>query len=129
DGPQVETDPVPEVRAAYGRRFHSKPLPTMLMNTSSRVGSDFCNEWTFLPWDVIVLKISATGPSSSRMKVRCVRFFEISSVWEKFFTPSMEERSEEHTSELQSRFDLVCRLLLEKKKYINSLSINLIPVL
>src|SRR5437868_15375468 len=26
------------------------------------------------------------------------------------------ERSEEHTSELQSRFDLVCRLLLEKKK-------------
>src|SRR5699024_11787490 len=30
------------------------------------------------------------------------------------------ERSEEHTSELQSRFDLVCRLLLEKKnKYIS----------
>src|SRR6266704_3035571 len=28
------------------------------------------------------------------------------------------ERSEEHTSELQSRFDLVCRLLLEKKKKI-----------
>src|SRR2546421_1585090 len=27
------------------------------------------------------------------------------------------ERSEEHTSELQSRSDLVCRLLLEKKKY------------
>src|SRR5690349_23271982 len=26
-------------------------------------------------------------------------------------------RSEEHTSELQSRRDLVCRLLLEKKKY------------
>src|SRR5699024_12270248 len=29
---------------------------------------------------------------------------------------SIERRSEEHTSELQSRFDLVCRLLLEKKK-------------
>src|SRR2546422_7331920 len=27
-----------------------------------------------------------------------------------------EERSEEHTSELQSRLHLVCRLLLEKKK-------------
>src|SRR5438874_9429397 len=27
-----------------------------------------------------------------------------------------ERRSEEHTSELQSRRDLVCRLLLEKKK-------------
>src|SRR3989440_3508749 len=29
-------------------------------------------------------------------------------------------RSEEHTSELQSRSDLVCRLLLEKKKKIDS---------
>src|SRR5699024_12004067 len=29
--------------------------------------------------------------------------------------PSSRMRSEEHTSELQSRFDLVCRLLLEKK--------------
>src|SRR5690349_23188432 len=28
----------------------------------------------------------------------------------------LPERSEEHTSELQSRRDLVCRLLLEKKK-------------
>src|SRR2546422_8122535 len=28
-----------------------------------------------------------------------------------------DERSEEHTSELQSRLHLVCRLLLEKKKY------------
>src|SRR5438067_5681038 len=31
-----------------------------------------------------------------------------------------DRRSEEHTSELQSRFDLVCRLLLEKKKNIPS---------
>src|SRR5438067_9428732 len=30
--------------------------------------------------------------------------------------PQPTSRSEEHTSELQSRFDLVCRLLLEKKK-------------
>src|SRR5699024_11820205 len=29
-------------------------------------------------------------------------------------------RSEEHTSELQSRFDLVCRLLLEKKNHTTS---------
>src|SRR5438067_5946016 len=43
-----------------------------------------------------------------------------SSAWRR--TPSAANRarwccrSEEHTSELQSRFDLVCRLLLEKKK-------------
>src|SRR5207249_7162426 len=29
---------------------------------------------------------------------------------------NFEHKSEEHTSELQSRFELVCRLLLEKKK-------------
>src|SRR5437868_12686928 len=33
-------------------------------------------------------------------------------------------RSEEHTSELQSRFDLVCRLLLEKKKKKHKSIIN-----
>src|SRR5689334_1698642 len=31
-------------------------------------------------------------------------------------TPTQTDRSEEHTSELQSQFHLVCRLLLEKKK-------------
>src|SRR5260370_32366005 len=35
--------------------------------------------------------------------------------------PRIDRRSEEHTSELQSHLNLVCRLLLEKKKteYIN----------
>src|SRR5699024_12472726 len=32
------------------------------------------------------------------------------------------QRSEEHTSELQSRFDLVCRLLLEKKNRMTTSS-------
>src|SRR5438309_6283936 len=32
------------------------------------------------------------------------------------FRPTSPKRSEEHTSELQSQFHLVCRLLLEKKK-------------
>src|SRR5699024_11301687 len=37
--------------------------------------------------------------------------------WFRYYLPlSFQFRSEEHTSELQSRFDLVCRLLLEKKK-------------
>src|SRR5699024_11265025 len=34
-------------------------------------------------------------------------------------------RSEEHTSELQSRFDLVCRLLLEKKNRLDMLPVAL----
>src|SRR5947209_16264068 len=39
-----------------------------------------------------------------------------SQAWTQFRTKS---RSEEHTSELQSRQYIVCRLLLEKKKYVN----------
>src|SRR5438309_9331485 len=38
--------------------------------------------------------------------------------------PECLERSEEHTSELQSQFHLVCRLLLEKKKSIDILHIS-----
>src|SRR5207249_203919 len=37
-------------------------------------------------------------------------------VGRKYAGQENDDRSEEHTSELQSRFDLVCRLLLEKKK-------------
>src|SRR2546429_871923 len=33
---------------------------------------------------------------------------------------TLDRRSEEHTSELQSRLHLVCRLLLEKKKHKNT---------
>src|SRR2546421_8088414 len=36
-----------------------------------------------------------------------------------------DPRSEEHTSELQSRSDLVCRLLLEKKKKYTRVMINI----
>src|SRR5690349_22344135 len=38
--------------------------------------------------------------------------------------PTATARSEEHTSELQSRRDLVCRLLLEKKKQKRQVDIN-----
>src|SRR5438034_8707347 len=42
---------------------------------------------------------------------------EMREAWTVTLPPSRtEERSEEHTSELQSHSDLVCRLLLEKKK-------------
>src|SRR2546430_8523617 len=38
----------------------------------------------------------------------------------KYISTSYVERSEEHTSELQSQSNLVCRLLLEKKKNTDS---------
>src|SRR5438132_7589196 len=39
-----------------------------------------------------------------------------------FVAIAADERSEEHTSELQSHSDLVCRLLLEKKKNMITVS-------
>src|SRR5690625_5653781 len=40
------------------------------------------------------------------------------SVWSESVDPDCQVRSEEHTSELQSRGHLVCRLLLEKKNEV-----------
>src|ERR1041385_3053532 len=42
--------------------------------------------------------------------------------------PECEKGSEEHTSELQSRLHLVCRLLLEKNKKLTSAVGGLLPV-
>src|SRR2546421_3382695 len=46
----------------------------------------------------------------------CTAIITLLRVWIR--SRRMRKRSEEHTSELQSRSDLVCRLLLEKKKHI-----------
>src|SRR5207253_8788882 len=47
---------------------------------------------------------------------RCLQTLELHSRHWQQFSPLQRVRSEEHTSELQSRGHLVCRLLLEKKK-------------
>src|SRR2546422_5134005 len=49
------------------------------------------------------------APPRRRAEARSARLWP-------FCTRSFSSRSEEHTSELQSRLHLVCRLLLEKKK-------------
>src|SRR5215203_2067640 len=58
----------------------------------------------------VALPIATTGTSSSR-----ARIFKPRLIWPTCST-RLARRSEEHTSELQSRQYLVCRLLLEKKK-------------
>src|SRR5690242_21534755 len=42
------------------------------------------------------------------------------SALDRWSSPAADRRSEEHTSELQSHVNLVCRLLLEKKKHNNN---------
>src|SRR2546430_8377709 len=52
----------------------------------------------------------------SRCAVEMVQLFDSVEGPEAGRQPPVDERSEEHTSELQSQSNLVCRLLLEKKK-------------
>src|SRR2546429_56324 len=59
--------------------------------------------------------------STRRHTKRAIQFLIL---WTAFETT----RSEEHTSELQSRLHLVCRLLLEKKKKQNDSPIQIPPV-
>src|SRR2546429_6016983 len=57
----------------------------------------------------------ASEPASSRASV-AERHTNTRRTWLGTETAFVDIRSEEHTSELQSRLHLVCRLLLEKKK-------------
>src|SRR3712207_8176846 len=67
----------------------------------------------------------ASGSRSDRERYRAMleaarrRRFDVLLVWryDRFDRSMRELRSEEHTSELQSRQYLVCRLLLEKKNH------------
>src|SRR2546422_5500523 len=68
------------------RRHNSSPAYRALLPPSSNVST---RKRPGLVKSMLVTRVSATGPAA---------------------------RSEEHTSELQSRLHLVCRLLLEKKK-------------
>src|SRR5947209_10200483 len=71
-----------------------------------------------LPEQILTLKKSLT----SRTVDPCVSDADFTPSWSIFLQKwrvlleSFLQRSEEHTSELQSRQYLVCRLLLEKKK-------------
>src|SRR5438034_7356192 len=56
-------------------------------------------------------------PVSEELRANILAFY--SDTGAPFATKKDEKRSEEHTSELQSHSDLVCRLLLEKKKKNN----------
>src|SRR2546427_5160607 len=60
---------------------------------------------------VLAAGLTATAISAKPTK-RSANSIEVLSLW----GGSEKDRSEEHTSELQSQSNLVCRLLLEKKK-------------
>src|SRR5690349_23170124 len=64
-------------------------------------------------FDVIILDPPAFVKDRHKVKEGLMGYRKINEAALRLLAPG---RSEEHTSELQSRRDLVCRLLLEKKK-------------
>src|SRR5699024_12209677 len=72
------------------------------MSASVLRASRSASRW-FIVAVLVTLWDSSMTTASQRWARRCGMYWS-------------DLRSEEHTSELQSRFDLVCRLLLEKKK-------------
>src|SRR5690606_41147250 len=84
-----------------GERF----LPAVALQLRELLGRQRCREARYDDGDD-----GAHGRAERRGGIRIRR------VERKPFAEALEGRSEEHTSELQSRENLVCRLLLEKKK-------------
>src|SRR2546421_3617116 len=99
------------------------PITIMIALTGYLTGADFIlgplREALPMPFSTsaprllggrLSLDFANAAPSSAALSwAHLIRFLESARV-------VSAERSEEHTSELQSRSDLVCRLLLEKKK-------------
>src|SRR5690625_5909452 len=90
---------------------HPKPPLTYSLSLHDALpisGEDTVIEYTPKHLDPIFIQQSS-AVALSQAKAEIIRMGEYAA----------QGRSEEHTSELQSRGHLVCRLLLEKKKYYN----------
>src|SRR5438094_7211587 len=91
--------------------FYSHAAPLHLHSFPTRRSSDLCD---FRKGTVIFWLQCLTFVAKARQSPNSRSIHE-----------SARPRSEEHTSELQSPYDLVCRLLLEKKKKIKFIHMQL----
>src|SRR5438874_4682709 len=93
--------------------FSTHPAPTEIYTLSLHDALPIC---------LLDLRCAAIGPEQNahthRLAGRSLSFFKPGTFDGEGLAAgnAVDMRSEEHTSELQSRRDLVCRLLLEKKK-------------
>src|SRR5690606_40670107 len=99
-------------------------LPRLLPASPTRLSSDLASaapagphawEWQALP-DGLLFRTYLAGPKEPRFASAWLVRTGGSWFWDATLGARVGLRSEEHTSELQSRENLVCRLLLEKKK-------------
>src|SRR5699024_11623370 len=112
--------PARSASARAGGRPRWRPAPFLQFGRAWRAsGGCFCQSWRIASF---VHTVCPGGPDY----IRTGGVLMETKGWKSFWTAlwvsllvllPLVARSEEHTSELQSRFDLVCRLLLEKKKH------------
>src|SRR5207248_10137028 len=95
---------------------HSPPAPRHLHSFPTRRSSDLCRA---LDWRTHIVGPPERRPSDKQpirlVRVEHERRDEVRTRRAPRRVGDGAVRSEEHTSELQSPYDLVCRLLLEKK--------------
>src|SRR5206468_7455935 len=102
--------------------FHCPPAPRYLHSFPTRRSSDlgFAEKQQFTDMKLLIVPDApwwrTWGRSFDRRVQAAVQRARQRAAVLKQREQRAKQRSEEHTSELQSRSDLVCRLLLEKKK-------------
>src|SRR5699024_7630841 len=102
-------DPVELDMALISRELTNKTI--FVTGAGGSIGSEICRQVSkFEPKKIILLGHGENSIYLIHQELNNTYGNKIE------FVPIIADRSEEHTSELQSRFDLVCRLLLEKKK-------------
>src|SRR5207248_11479331 len=103
--------------------FSSHPHHRVLHSFPTRRSSDLFSRWSrrakpMKPWQKPAISAKSCSPFSSLLRLPTASAATGTPLPKK----GGGRRSEEHTSELQSPYDLVCRLLLEKKKHKKTLN-------
>src|SRR5690625_6345772 len=95
------------------RRLHQKEYDIVILDVvlPGMNGFEVCKQIRRIKPGIPVLMLTALGTLDDKVT-------GLDSGADDYLTKPFHFRSEEHTSELQSRGQLVCRLLLEKKKMI-----------
>src|SRR5207248_6304474 len=108
-----------QIVAIHFFSFICRPPPTSTLFPYTTLFRSLPSRTCRSTFSTTTMASSTTNPTDSTI-ARMVRRFRLKpkAYMTNLLTILAIVRSEEHTSELQSPYDLVCRLLLEKKKHI-----------